>query len=240
MVERDRAMLDTFVELTDSLVSDYEVNEFLFTLVERCGGIFDVTTVGVMLESAAGHLQLAVALSTEMEVLEQAEIDNEDGPCHEAYRSGKPVVVNDLDDSDVARRWPSVIERIRAMGLRSVYAFPIRLRDDRIGALNLYREVTGAFADDDVRLAQAFADVAAIGILQERKVTSAERRAEQLQQALTSRVMIEQAKGVISARLGVTVDEAFELLRRHARNNNRKVHDVARSVIDEGTAAIGV
>ena len=238
MVGRDRAMLDTFVELTDSLVNDYELNEFLLTLVERCGGIFEVTTVGVMLESAAGHLQLAVALTSEMEALEQAEIDNADGPCHEAYRTGKAVVVNDLDDSDAAQRWPTVIERIQAMGHRSVYAFPIRLRDDRIGALNLYRDITGAFADDDVRLAQAFADVAAIGILQERKVTGAERRAEQLQHALASRVMIEQAKGVISARLGVSVDEAFELIRRYARNNNRKVHDVARSVIDEGTAAI--
>jgi GAF domain-containing protein len=238
MAERELAMLDTFVELADSLASDYEVNEFLHTLVERCAEIFRVTTAGVMLETSKGVLQLAVALSPEMEDLEQAEVDNEDGPCHEAYRTGHPVVANDLDHSDVAERWPTVVDRMRQMGLRAVYAFPLRLRDDRIGALNLYRDEPGEFAEADIRRAQAFADVAAIGVIQERKVTNAEQRAEQLQKALDSRIVIEQAKGIVSAERNVPLEEAFDVIRHHARSNSRTIHDVARAVVDHGSTAI--
>lgn len=235
---REQRMLDTFVVLADSLVGDYDVNEFLQLLIERCGELLEVTTAGVLLEGPEGHLHLAAGLSAEMEDLEQAEIDNEDGPCHEAYRTGESIIVNDLDHSDVALRWPTVIDRLQAMGLKAVCGIPIRLRDDRIGALNLYRDVPGAFADDDVRLAQALADVAAIGILQERKVAHAEHRTGQLDQALGGRIVIEQAKGIISAQRGVSVTKAYELIRRHARNNNLKSHDVAQSVIDHGAGAV--
>jgi GAF domain-containing protein len=185
-----------------------------------------------------GTLRLAAGSSTEMKDLEQAEIDNEDGPCHETYRTGEPVVADDLDHSDVAERWPTVVDRMRRLGLKAVYAFPLRLRDDRIGALNMYRTAPGRFAADDIRLAQAFADVATIGILQERKVTSAELRAGQLQHALDSRLVIEQAKGLVSAQLGISLADAFDTIRRHARSNNRRIHDVARSVVDHGAAAL--
>lgn len=238
MVQREQQVLDTFVDLADTLTSDYDVSEFLRMLVSRCAELLDVSTGGVLLEATKEHLQLAAALSPEMEALEQAELDNRDGPCHEAYRTGEPVLADDLDRSDAAERWPTVVERMRDMGLKAVYAFPLRLRGDRIGALNLYRDRTGDFDDDDVRLAQAFADVAAIGILQERKVTRAERRAEQLQQALDSRVLIEQAKGIVSAERNVSVEEAFERIRRHARSNNRKLHDVARAIVDHGVSAM--
>jgi GAF domain-containing protein len=238
MAEQERTMLEAFVTLADSLVGDYEVNEFLRMLMERCAEVFEVTTAGVMLESADGHLRIAAALSAEMEELEQAEVDNEDGPCHEAYRTGEPVVADDLDTSDVADRWPRVVDRMREMGLKAVYAFPLRLRDDRIGALNLYRAAPGAFRDEDVRLAQAMADVATIGILQVRKLESAEQRAGQLQHALDSRVVIEQAKGIVSARRDVSVDEAFHAIRRHARSHGRNIHEVARSIIEEGADVI--
>jgi hypothetical protein len=191
-----------------------------------------------MLESPEGVLRLAAGSSTEMKDLEQAEIDNEDGPCHEAYRTGEPVVADDLDHGDVAERWPTVGDHMRRLGLKAVYAFPLRLRDDRIGALNMYRTAPGKFAVDDIRLAQAFADVATIGILQERKVTSAELRAGQLQHALDSRLVIEQAKGLVSAQLGISLADAFDTIRRHARSNNRRIHDVARSVVDHGAAAL--
>lgn len=119
----------------------------------------------------------------------------------------------------------------------AVYAFPLRVRGDCIGALNLYRENAGEFPDEDVRLAQAFADVATIGILQERKVASAERRAEQLQGALGSRVLIEQAKGIIAERHDVPMDDAFDAIRRHARNNNQKLQAVCQEIVDGGDAA---
>ncbi len=238
MAERERAMVDTFVELAGALAGDDDVNELLEMLVARCAAIFGVTTAGVMLETPEGRLQLAVALSAEMRDLEQAEIDNEDGPCHEAYRTGEPAVVNDLDHSDVAERWPSVVGRMRGMGLKAVYAFPLRLRGDRIGALNLYRDAPGEFADDDVRVAQAFADVAAIGILQERRAFSAEERAGQLQYALDSRIKIEQAKGIICAQRNVSLTEAFGAMRHYARSSRRNIHDVAQLVIDRGADAL--
>lgn len=238
MAERERAMVDTFVELAGALAGDDDVNELLEMLVARCAAIFGVTTAGVMLETPEGRLQLAVALSAEMRDLEQAEIDNEDGPCHEAYRTGEPAVVNDLDHSDVAERWPTVVGRMRGMGLKAVYAFPLRRRGDRIGALNLYRDAPGEFADDDVRVAQAFADVAAIGILQERRAFSAEERAGQLQYALDSRIKIEQAKGIICAQRNVSLTEAFGAIRHYARSSRRNIHDVAQLVIDRGADAL--
>jgi GAF domain-containing protein len=238
MASDERSTLDTFVELADSLTNDYDVSEFLTVLVERCAEVFDAACAGVMLESPEGVLRLAAGSSTEMKDLEQAEIDNEDGPCHEAYRTGEPVVADDLDHSDVAERWPSVVDHMRRLGLKAVYAFPLRLRDDRIGALNMYRTAPGKFAADDIRLAQAFADVATIGILQERKVTSAELRAGQLQHALDSRLVIEQAKGLVSAQLGISLADAFDAIRRHARSNNRTIHDVAHSIVDHGAAAL--
>ncbi len=238
MARSERTISETFVELADSLTSDYEVGDFLMLLVQRCAEVLDVTTAGLMLEAPDGVLRLAAGLTAEMVELEQLEIDNEDGPCHEAYRTGTPVVADDLDHSDAAERWPSIVGHMRDMGLRAVYAFPLRLRDDRLGALNLYRTAPGRFADDDIRLAQAFADVATIGILHERKLSDAELRSEQLQHALDSRVVIEQAKGIVSARSGISLGDAFELIRGHARSHNARVRDVARSVIDHGAAVL--
>ena len=125
MDERERAMLETFVELADALSGDVDVDEFLALLVERCAAVFEVSTAGVMLETRKGNLQLAVASSAEMQDLEQAEIDNEDGPCHEAYRSVLPVAASDLSHPEVAERWPTVVDRMRQMGLQAVYAFPL-------------------------------------------------------------------------------------------------------------------
>lgn len=230
MGTREQLIRDTFVDLADTLASDYDVGEFLQLLVQRCEEVLSVTTCGVLLEAPEGELHLAAATTREMHRLEHAEIDRTDGPCFEAYRDVRPVVSHDLREE--RQRWPQVIDQALDMGLLAAYAFPLRLRDDCIGALNLYRDEPGDFDDDDARLAQAFADVAAIGILQERKVTRAERRAEQLQHALDSRVVIEQAKGIIAERHGVPLSDAFDALRRHARSNNRRVWDVCHDVID--------
>ncbi len=230
MGSRDQLIRDTFVDLADTLASDYAIGEFLQVLVERCQAVLSVTTCGVLVEAERSELHLAAATYAEMHHLQQAEIENRDGPCFEAYQRVRPIVSQDLRDE--RERWPEVIDRALDMGLLAAYAFPLRLRDDCIGALNLYRDEAGAFGEDDIQLAQAFADVAAIGILQERKVSSAERRAEQLQHALDSRVLIEQAKGVIAERRGASVNEAFEMLRSYARSNNRNLHDVCRDVLD--------
>lgn len=238
MADREQLMLDTFVTLADTLATDYDVSEFLRVLLERCGQLLDITTGGVMLESPNGELQLAVALSGEMEALEQAEIDNRQGPCHEAYRTGVHVVVDDLRAEGPRDRWPTVTQQMDDMGLVGAYAFPLRLRDDTIGALNLYRDTPGEFREEDIRLAQAFADVAAIGILQQRLVIDAQHRTAQLQRALDSRILLEQAKGIVCAERNMTMHDAFELLRSYARKHNRSLREVASAVVENGSASV--
>ena len=227
-------MIDTFVSLADTLASDYDIAEFLHDLVERCQEALGVDAGGVMLEDPDATLRLAAATSEKMERYEQAEIGNDEGPCIDAYRNIEQVVAQDLNEAK--RRWPKAADAALNLGLQAVYAFPLRLRNDCIGALNLYREVKGPFGEDDVRLAQSFADVAAIGILQHRAIADAETRADQLQSALNSRIVIEQAKGVVMAKTGKSAQEAFLMLRAYARSKRTKLQDVAGMVVESQSA----
>ena len=234
---REQFVIDSFVSLADTLAGDYDIGDFLHELVERCQQALKVDAGGVMLESPGGTLRLAAATSETMERYEEAEIRNAEGPCIDAYRTVDQVVAQNLHEAK--DRWPKAVEEALNLGMQAVYAFPLRLRDDCIGALNLYRETPGVFDEDDVRLAQAFADVAAIGILQERKSKGAQRRADQLQVALDSRVVIEQAKGVIIAKTGMSTQEAFELLRSHAREQRVRLHAVAAGVVESQSTPSG-
>ena len=229
---RDGLVRETFIELADTLASGFDLGDFLHLLVDRCEEVLDVSTGGVLLESPDGTLRLAAATSEQMEELEHAEISHSEGPCFDAYRHGEQVVADDL--LTAFGRWPKVAPLAVDMGLRAAHAFPLRLRDDRIGALNLYRDAPGAFPDDDIRLAQALADVAAIGILSERRIHAAEERAAQLQHALDSRVIIEQAKGVLAERAGISADDAFQRLRMHARRRGERISVVCRLVVETG------
>lgn len=231
MEETSQFLLDTFVELADTLARDYEVGELLQLLVNRCSDLLLADTAGVLLETPSGKPALAAATSKEMLEIEDLEINLGQGPCLDAYQTGEQVLVDDLEKCH--DRWPQVTPRIIAIGMRSAYAFPLRLRDDSIGALNLYRAQPSAFAPHEARLGQALADIAAVGILQQRSVFEAERRAGQLQHALDSRVTIEQAKGTLAERRGVTLREAFEIMRDYARRNNLKMQEVCRRVINE-------
>lgn len=233
---REEFVIETFVAMADTLASDYDIADFLHDLVERCQAALAVDAGGVMLEDPDGALRLAAATSEKMNRYEQAEIRNDEGPCIDAYRRVEQIVAHDLNEAK--ERWPKAVEAALDLGLQAVYAFPLRLRGDCIGALNLYREATGPFGDDDVRLAQAFADVAAIGILQQIQVAEAETRAEQLQNALNSRVIIEQAKGVVMAQTGIAPQEAFSLLRSHARANRVTLQEVARGVVEAQSAKV--
>lgn len=224
-------LLDTMVELTDTLSSEYQVADFLQTLVDRCIALELADTAGVLLESpGGGPPTLAAASSAAMLEIEDLEISLGQGPCLEAYRTGEQVLVADLEEC--RDRWPNVTPRIIALGMRSAAALPLQLRGDRVGALNLYRSRREAFAPHEHRLAQALANVAAMGILQQRTVLEAQRRASQLQQALESRVLIEQAKGTLAERRQLSLPEAFTLLRNHARNSQRTLRDVCQQVID--------
>jgi GAF domain-containing protein len=230
VTEREGRLVRAFVDLADTLVGDYDVGDFLHVLCERCVEIFDFDAVGVLLLGEHEQLRLTAASSEQLRVLELFEIQQEEGPCQDAYQTGAQVTQHDLRQAD--ERWPRFAPAALDAGFRSVYAFPLRWRDDRIGALNMFRAEPGPFDELDIAAAQALADVAAIGILQQRALAEAKLRAEQLQHALNSRVVIEQAKGVIAERLGIDPEEAFERLRRHARNNQRRLHDSARMVVE--------
>jgi transcriptional regulator with GAF, ATPase, and Fis domain len=232
---REEQLVDAFVEAADTLVADFDVIDFLHTLAERCVQLLDVDAAGLMLADSRGQLHAAAASTESARLLELFELQSNAGPCVDAFRTGSQVVNADLEASQ--ERWPSFAEAAQATGFVSVHALPLRLRGTVIGALNLFVAHPGALSDADVRTGQALADVATTGILAQRSVQQAELLSTQLQQALTSRVTIEQAKGVLAERRRITVDEAFVLLRGHARNHNLRLSDLARHVADGSSTA---
>jgi transcriptional regulator with GAF, ATPase, and Fis domain len=231
---REGLLARTFVELTDTLVDDFDVVDLLTMLADRCVDVFDVAAAGLMLASPGGDLQVIASSSDEMRVLELLEEQSEEGPCPDCFRTGEPVLNERLSDS--VTRWPRFAPNALAAGFATVSALPMRLRGTIIGALNMFGVEPVDMREADVVAAQAFADVATIAILQNRAVREAQVLTDQLTEALNTRVAIEQAKGVVAERKNVSVEEAFERLRSHARQNNLRLVEVARAVV-EGSLA---
>jgi transcriptional regulator with GAF, ATPase, and Fis domain len=225
---------DTFVDLADTMVAEFDVIDFLDMLADRSARLLGVSAVGVLLADPRGQLRVAAASSEAAELVELFQIQNDQGPCLDCFRTGQPVIAAGLASPD--QRWPRFAAAATQAGFGAVHALPMRLRDQVIGALNLFSTGTDALSQADLRIGQALADVATIGLLQERNVRRAETLAEQLQGALNSRVVIEQAKGRLAERLGLGMDQAFALLRNRARNTNQRLTDVAQQVIDSPTA----
>jgi transcriptional regulator with GAF, ATPase, and Fis domain len=234
-VTRERQLVETFVEVADTLVDDFDVIDFLLTVAGRCVRLLDVEAAGIMLIDQSGHLHAAAASTENARLVELFELQSDAGPCVDCCRTGSPVVNADLDAH--AERWPRFAEAARASGFVAAHALPLRLREKVIGALNLFSADSRVLTEDDVRAGQALADVATIGILAQRSLHQAELLAEQLQSALNSRIVIEQAKGVLAERRRISVDEAFTLLREHARKSNLRLSDVARDVAEGSTTA---
>jgi len=227
-MSREALLARTLVELADSLVDDFDVVELLTLLADRCVEVLDVAAAGIMLASADGELRVVASSSEAMRVLEVFESQTDEGPCVDSYRAGTPIVNLKLDTDD--GRWPRFSPKAVDAGFRSVHALPMRLRGQTIGALNLFRVDEGSMGDIDVVVAQALADVATITILQNRAASDAQVMSEQLTRALNTRIVIEQAKGVVAERAGLDMEHAFARLRRHARNHNLRLADVAQSV----------
>lgn len=234
-VAREEQLVGAFVEAADTLVDDFDVIEFLHTLAARCVQLLDVDAAGIMLVDQHGQLYAAAASSESARLLELFELQADAGPCLDAFHTGSQVVNADLEAN--RERWPRFAEAARATGYASAHALPLRLRSTVIGALNLFCARPGVLSQADVRTGQALADVATIGILAQRSAQQADLLNAQLQQALTSRVTIEQAKGVLAERRQITVDEAFALLRAYARNHNLHLSDLARQVADGSSTA---
>jgi GAF domain-containing protein len=222
-------LADVFVEMADTLVDDFDVIDFMHVLTERCVQLLDVSAAGLLLTDGQDKLQVVAASSERTRLLELFQLQADQGPCVDCFRTGQPVSVADLPS---AGRWPRFTAAAAEVGFAAVHALPMRLRTEVIGALNLFDASPGALDEGKLRIGQALADVASIGLLQQRAIRRRDVLTEQLQTALNSRVLIEQAKGVLAERLHLDVDEAFIVLRSGARRNNRRLSELAQAIID--------
>lgn len=233
---REALFAQTLVTLADTLVADFDVVDLLTLLADRCVEMLDVAAAGLMLVAPDGRLRVVASSSEAMRLLELFELEAQQGPCLDCYTTGEAVVNQDLADSDP--RWPDFTALALAAGFRSVHALPMRLRGQVVGALNLFHDTTGRMDEADVVAAQALADIATIAVLQHRAVAQAQVLNDNLNHALNSRVVVEQAKGVIAERMHMSLVDAFHLLRQHARNANCRLAEVAQELVD-GTLPAG-
>jgi GAF domain-containing protein len=231
---REALLARTLVELADTLVDDFDVVELLTLLTDRCVDVLDVTAAGLMLVAPEGDLRVIASSSEAMRVLELFELQSQEGPCLDCYHTGQPVVNQNL--ATVNGRWPQFAAEALEAGFHSVHALPMRLRGSVMGALSLFRADPGDMNQADVDMAQAFADVATITILQHRAALEAQVINEHLNHALNTRIVIEQAKGMVAQREGLNMEQAFSTLRNYARSHSRHLADVAHDVI-AGTLA---
>ncbi len=222
----------TFVEVADTLIDEFDLVEFLHLVADRTATLVGAASAGLLLADERGRLEFMAASDENAKLLELFQLQNSEGPCLEAFRTGQPVVNVDLGSA--ADRWPLFAPRATAAGFASVHAFPLRLRRQVIGALNVFGTPTGGgFDEADVPIVQALADIATIGLLQERTIRHGEILTEQLQGALNSRIIIEQAKGAVAQAHGIDVDEAFVMIRAFARRHNRRLTDLAQAIVTD-------
>jgi GAF domain-containing protein len=221
-----------FVEVADTLVDDFDLLDFLHMLTVRTANLVGASAVGLLLADQRGQLRFMAASSERARHLEIFQVQVNQGPCFDAYRTAKPVINADLNAAD--DRWADFTARALDAGFRSVHAFPMRVRREVIGALNIFGDTVGGELDEaDVQIVQALTDVAAIGLLQERALRRGELLTEQLQSALNSRIVIEQAKGALARAEGISTSQAFQLMRSTARSTGRRLHDVAGSIVGD-------
>ncbi|MCX4761778.1 GAF and ANTAR domain-containing protein [Streptomyces sp. NBC_01275] len=228
----------TFVELADNLVADFDLIDFLRLLTDRCVSMLDASAAGVLLADRDGKLRVMAASDEQARLLELFQLQNDEGPCLECFSAGTPMIVPDLTRE--ADRWPRFVTAAHRSGFGAVQALPMRLRDETIGALNLFHTTPGPFDPAGTLVAQALADVATISLLQQRSTQRSTVLNEQLQNALNSRVLIEQAKGKLAERQNIDMERAFTALRGYARAHNRRLSDVARAFIDDSEPLPGL
>lgn len=231
---REQRLTRVFVELADTLVANFDAIDLLHTLTERTVDLLSVDAAGLVLADQRGRLQVLAATSHQARLLELFELQNEEGPCLDCYTTGEQVVNVDLAEG--GSRWPKFTSASLEAGFRSVHALPLRLRDRTLGVMNLFCADPSPLSPEDVDVGQAMVDVATIGLLQERAVRRQELLAEQLHTALNSRVLIEQAKGVLAERAGIDVEDAFQRMRAYSRQASRPLNGIARAVIENAVA----
>jgi len=226
-------LADVFVEVADTLVDEFDLVDFLHTVAVDAAEVTGAAAVGVMLADHGGLHPMASS-NEDARLLELFQVQHSEGPCLDCYSSGEEVADGEIASSTA--RWPAFAPRAVELGFVTTHCFPLRLRDQVIGAMNVFRVQNSFLGEDERRVARALADVATIGLMQERGLRRAEELTEQLQFALNSRIVIEQAKGAVARTVDVDVDEAFNILRRYARHHQVKLTDLARQVLNDKQA----
>jgi transcriptional regulator with GAF, ATPase, and Fis domain len=232
---RERDITQAFVSLASSLVNGHDVVDLLSDLTIDCAALLDVASAGLLLADGHGVLHVLAASSQRTHHLEVFQVQREEGPCLDCYRDAKQVSVPDLDQA--TERWPQFVKAARMAGFASVHALPMRLRDNILGTLGLFGTTTGALNPEDISLGQALADVASVALIQDKVAADRTAVNEQLQTALTSRVVIEQAKGVLAQQADLDMTQAFAVLRRYSRDHNLRLTDVAKAVVGRSLPA---
>jgi GAF domain-containing protein len=226
---REQRLAEVFVELADTLVEAFDVVDFLHVLTERCVELIDVDAAGLMLVDREGLLQAVAYTHESARLLELLELQRDEGPCLECFATGEPIPNAPL--ADASGRWPTFGEAARGVGFRMAHAMPLRLRDQVLGALNLFAVTPTPLSADHLAVVRGLADIATIGLLHERAAQDQKLLSEQLQTALDSRIVIEQAKGILSAQAGTDIGTAFSRMRAHARQTGVPLTTVAQAVV---------
>lgn len=233
---REDDVVTAFVSMAGSLVTGEDVIGLLGSLTETCAALLDVAAAGLLLADRRGMLHVLAASSERAADLEAFQVQRMQGPCHDCYSDGRPVLVADV--AAAATRWPAFVPVALAQGVQSVHAVPLRLRDQVLGALGLFGATPGELNARDLRLAQALADVATVAMIQERVASDRDAVNGQLQSALDSRVVLEQAKGILSHQGGgLDMPDAYAALVRYARDHNLKLADLARALVQRALPA---
>jgi GAF domain-containing protein len=235
---REQQVVAAFVRAADTLVVGYDMVDLLHTLVDDCAHILAVDAGGLMLADSTGQLELIASTSESADLVEVMQLNAGEGPCVDCFNTGLPVTVGDIAHSD--DKWPAFQKAALSQGFRSVHATPMRLRGTVIGTINLFGRSVGELNAADIAVAQALADIATISILQERSVRDSDMLAAQLQRALQSRILVEQAKGAVAQLTSISPDQAFAVLRTFARNNNLALSVVCQGVIDRTLDIVGL
>jgi GAF domain-containing protein len=225
-----KLLVDVLVRFVRTLATPYQIEDVLALLCREVTDVLPVTGAGVMLEEAEGMLRFVAASDDVVRRIEELQIEVGEGPCLYAYETGEQVIIPDLSRTELLRRFAP---RALAAGMAAVYSFPMRFEDQRVGGLNLYGTDSGDFDNDARDAGQLLADAATIYLLSARTLEERNQLVVQLQEALDTRIVIEQAKGKLSAQLGLPADEAFKRLRHYARSNRRRIHDVARAIVTD-------
>lgn len=224
-------LAEVFVEVADTLVDDFDLSEFLQTLISRTTELSGFQAAGLLLAGPGGQLRLMAASEERVHLLELFVIQSDQGPCRDSYQQG--VQVSSVDLRESGERWPAFAPAAVEAGFRGAHAFPLKLRQQVIGSVGLFSREAATLSEADGRIVQALSEVATIALLQERATRREEVLTQQLGDALEHRSVIEQAKGVIAHTYGVSIDDGYALLRSYCRDHRLRLSDVARDIVTD-------